>query len=81
MLEDTRVKTIQRGHTESHLYSTYVSIWRERNPLLLEDRESNVLQLKSSFLSFRLEWDISFDPNVSFSCLVDLVNFLDFRPR
>jgi hypothetical protein len=84
MLEDTRAKTIQRGHMESHPYFTNVDIWRERNQRLFEDRESNVhfvLQLKSSFLSSLLDWAVSSVPNFSSSSLVDLENFLDFRSQ
>ena len=55
------------------------SIWKERNPCLFEDRKSNVLQLKSSFLSALLDWFVSLVPNFFSSNLVDLVNFLDFR--
>jgi hypothetical protein len=57
------------------------SIWRERNRCLFKDRESNVLKLKSFFLSALLDWVASFVPNFSSSNLVDLVNFLDFRPQ
>jgi len=45
-----------------------------------EDCESNVLQLKSSFLSSLLDWAVFFVSNFSSYSLVDFVNFLDFRP-
>jgi hypothetical protein len=81
LLEDTREGTIQRGHMESHPYFTIVEHFeRKKNQCLFEDHESNVIQLKSSFLSALLDCVVNFVPNFSSSNLVDLVNLLDFRP-
>jgi hypothetical protein len=57
------------------------SIWRVSNRRFFEDHESNVLQLKPSFLSALLDWAVTIVPNFSSSNLVDLVNFLDFQPQ
>ena len=80
MLEDARVETTQRGHVESHPYFTNEE-HLERNKTFFEDCESNVLQLKFTFLSALLDCVVNFVPNFSSSNLVDLVNFLDFRPQ
>jgi hypothetical protein len=53
------------------------SIWRERNCRIFEDSESNVLLLKSSFLTSLLDWALAHVPTFSSGNLVDLICFLD----
>jgi hypothetical protein len=55
------------------------SILREWNQHLFEDYESNELYLKSSFLRSLLDWVVVYVLNFSFSNILNLVNFLDFR--
>jgi hypothetical protein len=78
-------KTQGRGKSKEAIWKVIPtllmwSIWREINRHIFEDRDSIVLQLKSSFLSALLDWAVTFVPNFSSSNLVDFVSFLDFRP-
>jgi hypothetical protein len=79
-------KTQGRGQSKEAIQKVIPTLlmWiilRERNRRFFEDRESNVIQIKSSFLNALLDWAVTFVPNFSSSNLVDLVHFLDLQPQ
>lgn len=68
-------KTQGPGHSKETIWKVILallrwSIWREISRYLFEDRESNVLRLKSSFLRFLLDWALTYVPIFSSSNLV-----------
>jgi hypothetical protein len=69
-----------RGHPKEVIWKVILallmwSIWRERNRRIFEKSETNVLFLKSSFLSSLLGWVLVYVPTFVSTNLVDLISF------
>lgn len=64
----------------THPYFTYVEHLERKKLSLFEDRESSVLQLKSSFLSALLDQAVSFVLNFSHIIMQILLTFKIFDP-